>query len=88
MFVLQTYAIYWYSCEPNPYTPQTSVKKVTIEIHMDAPWQGKVKSKLKAKHFIFTFHFTLPFENASLNLYPLTDVLPFTLPSCRGATFT
>jgi hypothetical protein len=61
---------------------------VTIEIHMDAPWQGKVKSKLKAKHFIFTSQFTMCFENASLCLYLLADALPFTLPSCRAVTFT
>ena len=66
VFVIQTYAIYWYYCEPNPYTPRTSVKTVTIEIHMDAPWQVKVKSKLKAKHFIFTSQFTICFEKLPL----------------------
>jgi hypothetical protein len=61
---------------------------VTIEMHMDAPWQGKVKSKLRAKHFIFTSQFTMRFENASLNLYLLlADALPFTLLSCRAVTF-
>jgi hypothetical protein len=62
---------------------------ITIEMHMDAPWQGKAKSNSKAKHFIFTSQFTMGFENASLNLYLLlADALPFTVPSCRAVTFS